>query len=223
MLKGCEPKRGKTLTLFNRVVGELSHSVDNYGPLNALQHARSKLEQSREGTGGRAGAFKAERAKHAQDAPARPAGPPRAHSSRRRAGRGGHRAASGMGATAHRTEDDRGPHSTDHHQPQAEGHPNTHTYEHTKKRIDTYRGRGARGERERAGPRIKTPAPRRGHRTAPRGRAGRGSARGSGQGRAPRTFARRSGAGARQTLPTSTQRAPNEHSRPTIIGIMDNP
>lgn len=87
------------------------------------------------------------------------------------------------------------------------GYHLTHRRLHPHTQTDTYRGRGARGERGRAGPRIKTPGPRDGHHTAPTGRAGRGSARGSGQGRAPRTFARRSGAGARRWHPTSTQRA----------------
>lgn len=66
-----------------------------------------------------------------------------------------------------------------HHQ-HTSGHPHTQT--------DTYRGRGARGERGRAGPRIKTPGPKAGHRSAPTGRFGRGSARGSGKGRAPRNI-----------------------------------
>ena len=69
-----------------------------------------------------------------------------------------------------------------------DGHHHQRTPEHTNTETDTYRGRGARGERVRAGPRIKKPGPKAGHRSAPTGRFGRGSARGSGKGRAPRNI-----------------------------------
>ena len=152
---------------------------------------------------------------------------PHAHSElgrRRGAGDIGRHPACGPKRAGRRTtEGHRTPTPTYPLQNRYEGYHHQRTSEHPHPQTDIYRGRGVRGERGRAGPRIKTPGPKAGHRSAPKGRAGRGSARGSGQGRAPRTFARRSGAGARRTLPTSTQRAPNEHSRPSIRGIMAFP
>lgn len=152
--------------------------------------------------------FKAERAQRSQDGQA--GGAPTESVGQRRAGTGSgaHRGPSDIRAKARRAEGHRGAPNTATEPTTIEKirltpHQRWTPHTTTERQII---GEGARGAGRRADA------------------TGRGAtAQGRKTGGPPKTLARPNGVTARKTQPTSTQRAPNEHSRPTIRGIMANP
>lgn len=163
-----------------------------------LQTCAAGCSQARGSGSAHEGAFTAERAQRAQEAPAARPPSPNAGSSRAGAGSGGHRAASGIGAKATRTEDDRGPPSTATDHAETTDTPPT-TRQNTTTDRNTLSRRGARGAGRRADA------------------TGEGAAaKGRKAGRPPK-HSRGVAGRARDEL---SQRAHNEHSRPAIMGIM---